>query len=222
MSAARVTTMVLALLLSSVMPGVVLGGKNAGGALIVHADDTVIYSSGGDYCGRDLSLPASCSAARTRVNPSEDGPILVWIIAAFSSNASPEVTGVRFGIEHTLSSIAIRGWQACDQKWLEIPEEDFPSTDTGTIIAIPSGPIRETFFPIYWFAINGESGDTFATAADPRAGDAEFSDDGNPPAVDRISRFGHVGWGVAGANQCPPSSIEIRSSSWGGVKAGYR
>ena len=200
--------------------GAAWGGANRDGALIVHADAQIVYSSARDYCVGAYRGPSSCSAAVTEVDAFTTDAILVWFLAAFPRNASPAMNAVQFGVSTTLSPDAVVAHSPCGSSVLELSDRDFPENYTGTLVSFST--IRETLAPLYWFAIDGSGGGTFGSAVYPGDGRAVFVDDGSPPAEDEISRFGKVGWGMSGGNECPPDSYEIRSSTWGGVKSGYR
>jgi hypothetical protein len=200
--------------------GVARGGANRDGALIVHADPQIVYSSGRAYCGSNYRGPANCSSAVTDVDGFTTDAILVWFLAAFPRNASPAINAVQFGIATSLSSDAMVAHGPCGSSVLELPDPYFPENYSGTLVSFST--IRETFSPIYWFAIEGTNGGTFGSAVYPGDGRAVFVDDGSPPAEDQIYRFGKVGWGTSGGNDCPQDSYEIRSSTWGVVKGGYR
>jgi hypothetical protein len=200
--------------------GTAWGGANRDGALIVHADPQTSYSSGNNYCGSGYRGPASCSTATTDVDGFTTDAILVWFIAAFPGNASPAVNAIQFGVTTTISRDAIVARSPCGTSVLELADQDFPSNYTGTLVSFST--IRSTFSPVYWFAVAGTGGDTFGSTYYPGDGRAVFVDDGSPPAEDEFSRFGKVGWGTSGSNDCPVDAYETRASTWGKVKEGYR
>lgn len=211
---------ILSILLAAVLhPLCARGGANGDGGLIVHADPYIGYTASRDYCDQDFQNPGDCLSARTQVSAAGD-PVIVWFIAAFPGNASPAVTAVQFGLDTTVPRGSIAGRGGCGSMLLELPDSGFPGPFTGTLVSFATD--YRTFFPIYWFAVEGESGDSFGSGPYPGDNRAVFVDDGSPPAEDRISRFGSVGWGGGGENDCPPSAFDTRSSSWGDVKAGYR
>ena len=103
---------------------------------------------------------------------------------------------------------------------LELPDPGFPDSDTGTLVSMSTE--YGTLFPVYWFGVEGQSGDTFGSTIYPGDGRGVWVDDGSPPAEDPIEGFGTAGWNTIGHNDCPPAAFETRSSSWGNVRAGYR
>ncbi len=213
---ARIVFLLLLVLLAA---PIARAGVNSDGALIVHADPFIGYTASRDYCESDFQDPGTCLSARTRVDVAGE-PVLVWLIAAFPGNASPRVSVIQFGLDTTVPRGAIADYAACGSSILELPDPGFPGPYTGN--AVYRSVVFDTFFPVYWFAVEGESGDTFGSTVYPGDNRAVFVDDGGPPEEDLIRKFGSVGWGVNGANDCPPSAFETRTSSWGDVKAGYR
>jgi len=209
---------IVAVLAVGLAVGTAHGGANRDGALIVHADPLLVYTAGMDVCGSRFQAPSSCARARTEVDALESDAIMVWFIAAFPKNASPAINAVQFGVETTLSGDAVVAHGPCGSNTLQLPDAYFPDNYTGTLVSYST--IRETIAPLYWFAISGSNGDVFGSAVYPGDGRAVFVDDAI--AEDGIYRFGKVGWGVAGGNDCPPDAYEIRSSTWGSVKGGYR
>ena len=219
---ARAVTIVASVLgvATCLLMGPAQAGSNRDGALIVHADPLVTYSAGHDYCVNEYRGPSTCSSARTRVDSFGSDAVLVWFIAAFPENASPAINAVQFGIRTTLPDGAVVARGPCGSMVLELPDRDFPENYTGTLVSFSTK--RETLVPVYWFGIEGGNGDTFGSAAYPGDGRAVFVDDGDPPVEDQIYRFGEVGWGTDGDNDCPTASYEVRTSTWGAVKGGYR
>jgi hypothetical protein len=70
-------------------------GKNAGGTLAVHTNDTYSYSAG-TACSTIAAEPTSCEAAVTRTD--KEAGAVVWLLAAFPAAASPGVSVIYFGI----------------------------------------------------------------------------------------------------------------------------
>jgi len=216
----HVAVVVLALAVVCLLPTAAWCGRNMDGALIVHTEPGLIYTEGYDYCDINFENPGSCIAANTEVDVPPGKVAVVWLLAAFPAGSSPGVTVIQFGLEHTFSPMDIVSYEACDPADVEIPDGDFPASDTGMSLAFyPS--VYRTLFPFYWFAIAGGPGDTFGTTVSPTARQAVFVDEGNPPQMDEIDRFGYARWGSLGDNDCPPS-IERRDATLGEIKSGYR
>jgi hypothetical protein len=211
---------VLVIALAIVLPTSAWCGRNMDGALIVHTESGVTYTDGYDYCDINFENPGSCIAANTEVDVPAGDAAVIWLLAAFPAGSSPGVTVIRFGVQHTLSPMNIVSYESCGTAGIEIPDGDFPASDTGMSLGFyPSA--YSTLFPFYWFAIAGNSGDTFGTTVSPSSGLADFTDEGSPPEMDGIDRFGYVRWGSTGDNDCPPS-VERREATLGEIKAGYR
>ncbi len=217
---ARGTALVAAALAACFALGTAWGGANRDGALIVHADPQTVYSTGRDYCVSGYIGPSSCSNAVTDVDGLTTDAILVWFLVAFPRNANPAINAIQFGVTTTVSGAAIGAHGPCGTSVLELADQDFPMNYTGTLVSLST--IRETLAPIYWFAIEGTMGDTFGSTVYPGDGRAVFVDDASPPNEDEFSRFGKVGWGTSGSNDCPPDQYEIRPSTWGKLKDGFR
>jgi len=194
------------------------GGRNADGALIIHTDASVTYTSGYDYCDSYYPDPGACIHAETEVDP-QGGAAVLWLLAAFPAGSSPGVTVAQFGIEHSVSG-GIIAYGPCGPNVIEIASPGFPESGSGNSIAFYPASYG-TLFPIYWFAIDGAPGDTFGSSKDQSAGQAVFVDEASPAETDQIDRFGLARWGSPGDNDCPPS-VERRDANLGQIKAGYR
>ncbi|MBD3162982.1 MAG: hypothetical protein GF346_11240 [Candidatus Eisenbacteria bacterium] len=205
--------------------GIALGsaeaGRNANGALIVHSDPGLVYSSGPPDCGSALARPSDCAAANPDVEIPDGGanPI-VWVLAAFPSAASPEVGVAQFGIDHSLPGGAVLAYDWCAPVILGFGSDGWPAAGTSVYMGLDP-PATDRVVPLCWFAVAGSSGDFFSTTEDPVLGRAVFVDRGQPATEDAVDRFGTARWGSGGSNECPPSSSE-RETNWGEAKARYR
>lgn len=221
----RTRVPLLVLLCLALVPAVARSARNAEGALIVHTDPTVAYTRSGNYGTTDYSAPASCRDARTRIDQGTGSePALVWILAAFPNTSNPGVRVVQFGLTHTLSLDAFVDYEVCPSPddAIDLPDDStFPDNGSGVSIAFTNETMTERLFPIYWFALEGNPGDTFGTAVDSGPGKSVFVDDSDPPLEDEIRRFGHATWGSDGSNDCPVAAPS-RQTSWGDVKAGFK
>ncbi|MFB3910092.1 MAG: hypothetical protein ACE15D_17015 [Candidatus Eisenbacteria bacterium] len=200
----RITGIVAAgLLLLSALT--VRAGKNADGALIVHTDNTVTYTATGDYCGVDLRMPGSCEDAVARSNKNSKTPAVIWILAAFPEESDPAVAGIQFGVEHNLpqGQEGVVAYQACGESPLELPDDGFPGTPGGTLVAYGEPVSGSTLFPVCWVAAYGSLGDSLRTAEYPGSGHSYFADDSVPAVEDEITNFGILRWQSDGMNDCP-------------------
>ncbi len=201
---------ILALICSPAM-----GARNANGAMVVHTDDSIVYTSSDDYCL--TALPTVCEELGTTTNkPVEEAEAVIWFLAAFRPEADPGVTTVQFGIEHNLPSADyFSGYAACGPDPLELPDGGWPFAggnpevpgQSGNLVAY-SGPVYEHVFPFYWFAAIGSLSNTYVGSRTyPATDEAKFVDDGNPPIEDLCFNFGRVEWGAPGYNECPQPSV---------------
>jgi hypothetical protein len=182
-------------------------GKNAGGALIVHTDDSVSYTTG-DWCGQLFSDPGTCENAVTRTDKDENTPAVIWLLAAFPDTANPAVSVVYFGIEHNLppnEGYFVNHGYCGPAGTIEVPDGGWPETGFGNSLAFGSPVQGDLLFPFYWFATYGTTASYLGTAENSEGGYAAFVDDSNPPIEDRITKFGTVRWYTDGSNDCPTS-----------------
>jgi hypothetical protein len=180
-------------------------GPNAGGAIVVHTNDSYDYLST-TICSTTL-LPETCEDAIT--SASRDVGQVVWFLAAFLPTASPRVLAVCFGIdfdEVNLDSSVRRG--ICGPAGsVEVPDSGWPANLAGNLVQFGNTIVGDTFFPFYYFQIDNNSGGIgnpyFCSDINPTVGYASFIDDSSPRISDRITRFGCVKWYGAGSNECP-------------------
>ncbi len=203
-----------AAVLSFVLVAPAHAGKNKNGALIVHTNDSYLFSAQ-TVCSATLGDPGTCSAAITRSDKSSG--TVVWLLASFLSTASPGVAGIYFGIEYDdLVLDPGVAFKACGPAGtLELPDGDWPYSGRGNTVAFGTPIVGDTLFPFYVFRIDGGApGAFFGTAVNALAGYAAFIDDSAPPVTDRCSRFGQVHWYEQGSNNCPaPSTCAITVTS---------
>ena len=197
----------LTMFLMFVLPSPAQAGRNANGALIVHTNDSVNYTSSGDYCGINYDAPDSCGAAGTRTDKDEDTPAVIWFLAAFRPEASPGVTTVQFGVMHNLPSADyFSGYGACGPQPLELPDGGWPFGDgnsSGNLVAYGAA-VYSNLFPFYWFAAIGSLPNSYlGSRTYPSTDEAKFVDDGQPPVEDLCHNFGMVAWDGTGQNTCP-------------------
>jgi len=182
-------------------------GKNAGGALIVHTNDEVTFTTTGDYCGVDFDDPGTCENALTRTDKDENTSAVIWFLAAFPDTANPAVTVIYFGIDHNLPQGQgyIPNWGYCGPAGsLEVPDGGWPDDPSaGNSLAFGSPVTGDTLFPFYWFAAYGFEGAYLGTAINPTGVYAAFVDDSVPGVQDGVTKFGTVRWYAVGANECP-------------------
>lgn len=195
-----------------------LAGKNNGGALLVHTNDTVVYTSTADYCAS--TFPATCEELVTRTDKAvEEEEVVIWFLAGFANGSNPAVTTVQFGVTHNLPSADyVSNYSACGPDPLELPDQGWPfgnGSASGNLVTF-SSPLTDQIFPFYWFSVIGSLPNTFfGTRSYPNTGEAKFVDDNQPPFEDIVTRFGTVRWGAAGENTCPvPPAVGACCTPW--------
>ena len=179
--------------------------RNVGGAMVLHVDDSICYSTDIDYCSID-PLPATCADLVTNVTRDPSVEAVVWMVAAFPDNSSPGVTAFQVGIAGDIPADYYTDFAPCGPGVLEIPDATWPAPGTGTACAF-GVPVYSRLFKMYWFAVTAPgAGSSISTTNYPN-GDhhAEWADDGDPPLIDNCYNFGRVVWGGEGQNQCPGS-----------------
>lgn len=215
-----------------------IAGTNAGGYLLLHTDDSVIYTQDNEstYCSLfDAVCPfdpecdddhAACGAALLGdVNVTSGlgaAPAMIWVVAAFDPDSCPRVKACQFGLSWDLSAEpTFSAFGNCGD--FEIATDGWPGTlNSGTAVTF-SQPITRTGFPVYWFAAYNYYGPLDISIADfPSGSDgATFADDSIPAVLDRITsdHWGVVGLnGETGFNPYNPANPTLESS-WGQVKA---
>ncbi|MDM7916225.1 MAG: hypothetical protein QUU85_13330 [Candidatus Eisenbacteria bacterium] len=193
--------------LLAVIPCLAQAGKNAGGALIVHTNDAVMYRYPNPLCNPEYE-PTSCEGAVTRSEASGNFPTVTWFLAAFPDGSEPAVTELRFGVRHGFppGQGYCVGWMPCGPNVAVDVTEGFPDTPGGARIAYLD-VVRDPFFPVCFFGFWALSGSYLGTGPDPRTGEAHFVDDLVPITQDGIERFGEVRWYDDGYNDCPSAEV---------------
>jgi hypothetical protein len=182
-------------------------GKNAGGALVVHTDDSWNYSGlcyWFDYAYPDIE----CPDLDTRTDVDLNTPALIWFIATFPDDSDPAVTVIYFGHDHCMPEFYHNRWGYCGPSGtIEIPDIGWPDAPAtaGNSVAFGSPVAGDILFPFYYFSVWGEPGWHYCTSTNPVGGYAAFVDDSNPPEQDEIGLFGCAYYGTDdGHNECPP------------------
>lgn len=193
----------LVLLALAVAATPVWAGRNANGAMVVHTDNGITYTSM-DYCPHPV--PGVCTdLVTTSTKLPEEEVAVIWLLAAFPSQSSPGVTTIQFGIQHNLPSNQgyFDAYAACGPQPLELPDDGWPESNAiGNLVAY-GAPLYSQLFKFYWFGVVGVDGGYFETRTYPNTNEAKFVDDSNPPTEDLCFNFGRVRWGTDGYNACP-------------------
>ncbi|MCA9755511.1 MAG: right-handed parallel beta-helix repeat-containing protein [Candidatus Eisenbacteria bacterium] len=174
---------------------------NAGGALIVHANEAIQYEFGSAYC--DSSGIVACGDG---INSVASADTLVFhVIAALPDDGGSRLTGVTFGIDYDPTLISILDSGPCGD--FELAEPAWPDSGSGTAVTW-TVPQLETMVDVYWFAIEIAGGGParFSLRPHPTQG-AFFSDDQVPPTLDQIACLGTLGIGMSGSDCCATVDI---------------
>ncbi|MBD3162917.1 MAG: hypothetical protein GF346_10930 [Candidatus Eisenbacteria bacterium] len=192
-----------------------VAGKNAGGAMIVHTQNSEQYTGIMAPCGAtyDQYAPASCEEAVTQADiGSSSQRQLLWYLAAFHPDADPGVTVVYFGHNHNFPPGEgwLDTWNFCGPDGtLEVADPGWPEEVTaGNSVAFGSPIVDEHLFPFYWFGAYGFEGAFMATGANPTGGYAGFVSDDNPGVLDEIDKFGTLRFYEPGENECPAPPVQ--------------
>ena len=180
-------------------------GRNAGGMMLVHTDNSLIYTLTDDYC---LSTtPDHCVDYVNTSTKTVEEVTVIWLMAAFVANASPGVTTLQFGIHHNLpvNQGYFDRYSACGPGLIELPDQGWPEVNVcGNLVAY-STAVYDHSFPFYWFAVwHDDDTNFFGTRTYPGTNEAKFVDDGNPPIEDLCYNFATLRWGLPGEMGCVP------------------
>ena len=184
------------------LPFVALAGPNEGGALIIHANPMLTYTTGQDFCGE--SGLTHCLVSQDSL-PYEPEVARVWfVLASFNPSAQPRLKAVSFGVDYDSTRLAILASGSCAD--FEIPDGRWPAPGTGVGQSWTECRTSE-LAECYWFAgytydAPGSPDTTsFAVVPHPRHG-AVFVDDSMPPQEDTVQDLGRLGFGQPGALVC--------------------
>lgn len=170
-------------------------GANRGGVLILHCNQSLQFTTGGDFNGyADLY---DAKNAVTQV-PGDAQGVVYFVLAAFDDFAMPRIKGITFGIELSSATVTPIDFGPSGDVPFEVRDNGWPSSGSGTGIAW-SEPLNRRINEIYWFCGYAYPGQTVKLIRDPlRRGD--FADDSFPWEEDEIAGFGMLGFGVKGFN----------------------
>lgn len=240
----KIATLGLAAAVCAGFAGTALAGANAGGYLLMHTDDTVIYSSDDEAnyvslldsecpfnpnCTGEPADVETCVAFLDEsidVTSGRDGTqgevTMLWVIAAFPGDVCPRVKGVEFGLKWELAAqpqfVAFGG--AGD---FELNSgSDWPVFLGSGAAVTWSQTVTRQAFPVYWLAAyEYYMPTTISIALSPFAGGTDFADDSIPSQLDVVPS---ANWGSVGLNGAVGTNPYMRviptvESSWGEVKA---
>lgn len=212
---------ILAMILAGFAGTSALAGPNAGGALILHTDDSIVFSQDTDYAGasgRDCVDDFNCPdnpdvVCESQSSNPTSGKALAeaavwWVLAAFDPDSCPLLKGITFGVswDSPGTNIGIADFGPSGDVEIELASDSWPDwTGTGTAITWVN-PGRTRLKEVYWFAGYAYYGPgTFRIGPHPTQG-ANFADNAVPSNVDPIfpEMMGFLGLGGAtGFNPAP-------------------
>ncbi|MCC7144595.1 MAG: hypothetical protein IT349_21050 [Candidatus Eisenbacteria bacterium] len=174
----------------------VLAGPHAGGSLILHVNSDVVYTTDAEsWCGS--SGITSCEDAVTQATASPDSIRVFFALAAFSEWSTPRLRGITFGINYDSTAVAILATGTCAD--FEISTPTWPSPNSGTALTWYQ-PQTTHLTEVCWFAgyaYDESTPSSVALQAHPVQG-GQFADDSVPAALDDISGYGVLGFGMPG------------------------
>lgn len=181
-----------------------MAGANEGGMLILHANPSLVFTTGFDYTG--YSELYNCEDAVTRID-NIDGEVLeivYFVIAAFDGFAWPRIRAVSFGIRHSSPLVEPFAWGTRAQGYFDYP--GWPADGTGIAI-IWGEPLTSQINEVCWFACYSYAGNVTEIANHPSQGWPAFGDDSVPAVIDPVERLGKLGFGRDGFNPCGGSMV---------------
>jgi len=203
-------------LLVGFLPNPTVAGPNADGYLLLHTDDSVVYTSDDTSAFCDLYGPEcpsdpdctgdhlDCAGALLNLDPTSNRGTAVsvfWAIAAFPPSSCPRVLAVQFGLAWPANQTPIFvGHGKCGV--FEVASEGWPDElGAGTAVAFGE-PVSRTGFPVYWFAAYCYYGSqALIQVSDFPVGSdgAAFADDSVPSILDEIPSQNRGSIGLNGA-----------------------
>lgn len=172
-----------------------LGVPNEGGVLVLHyARDTAVRGTSLDPCS--LPVVRDLDQVVTRV-PADGKDHLVIVYAAFPKDSVAQVAGITFGIRYS-ASVTVVSQGACNNSGLEIPESEWPKSDSGVALAISPFYIGNKF-PIYWFVLSASGAGYFELTPHPnRKHGGQFGTPERKPRLEPIADYGKIGFDLEG------------------------
>ncbi|MCA9727468.1 MAG: hypothetical protein KC729_07280, partial [Candidatus Eisenbacteria bacterium] len=173
------------------------GGPNAGGVIILHQNDALVYTDGVSFCGQaGLNV---CDNAATRADTDEI--VVLHALAAFPGDAHPRLAGIAFGVHYDEAQIRFVDWGMCGD--FELSESGWPASDSGT--AVTWGEAQTNHLTqFYWIAAYSYLGNPAQVVlrGHPQGG-GNFADDDIPSNLDVIADYGAFGFYMDGELPCP-------------------
>lgn len=192
---AAVSTMVL--FLAVFVPArTALAGANERGMLILHCNQTLEFTTDGDFNGYSDLYDAKNAVTQV---PGDGEGVVYFVLASFDDFAMPQIKGIDFGIELSSNTVMPTLWGPSGWDFFEVPSSDFwPASGTGTGIMWLE-PLNRRLNEIYWFVGYAYAGQTVKVTKHPLFG-GNFVDAAIPHEKDEIEAYGMLGFGVKGFN----------------------
>lgn len=201
--------------------GPAFAGPNTGGVLLVHTDDSIVYSGdqydyageSGIQCNQQWQCPpyADCVANVHRANPTSgrgDQVTLFWVLAAFPKDSCPHVKGTEFGLSWT-GEVQIVDWGNCAD--FEIVSDDWPYGGAGESAGVAwRYTQKRQLVEVYWFAAYADAGPAVIQVTPHPTQGGYFGDNSVPAVLDAIT-----GWGTLGMNGAEGFNPEIQGPPGG-------
>lgn len=177
-------------------------GPNAGGVLLLHANEGLVWSVGNDYCG--LAGLQSCSLADVRV----DAPsaVIIYLLAAFPPATNPRLAGMTVGIGYDASSIFVEHWQTCADFELPTGNPAWPAPNSGNAMTWHEANTTHVVEAGWFVAYSYTEDPAILAIIDHPQGGTIFADDDVPSILDEVADFGTLGFNTDGHSPCPPGA----------------
>jgi hypothetical protein len=180
--------------------------RNMNGAILVHTQNDVSYSTAAEFCGHG-SLPLACDGLNPHATRSDNQ--VVWIFAAFAPGSNPAVTAIAFGITHTFSGRFLLRSPCGPGSVCRIETRDdcfeLGGDPRGSGSTCPPDPPCPEDVPKGACCISLNDECIFTTEADCRVNGLQYWGDGIP---------------CENAPEC--FNTPTKRMTWGAIKAGFR
>jgi len=185
-----------------------MAGPNAGGTLIVHDANLLLSNTtGGATLCDEGTEPVSCPDADSELDGAGElggdaAMFTVW--AAFTPGSGSRLMGLTWGLEYDEANIVLELWDNCGL--LEIPDDDWPASGSGTAVTWGS-PQTDPLVKVYYlFCYTLGAAGVLSLGPHPTQG-GFFGDDSVPAVLDPIAGYGQLGFDMPGFNTCPGSPL---------------
>ena len=202
----------------SAMASAALAGPNAGGVILLHVDDALVYTDDhGSYCS-DFGL-VECGDASARTDQTE--PTVVFALAAFPHESTPQVLGLTFGIAFDPNDLEVVDFGHCaDREGNTTP--NWPGPGEGTALSWDEAQ-TDRLLKFYWFAVYWTARHPSSLRLQPHpTQDGMFLGPGPTDPLDPIADYGELGFGTDGYLPCPDGPVPTQQATWGGLKNHFR